>query len=671
MCSPLPRRLLFATVFCIICVHTPGSGQDPILLQDTSVTYRLDNAVEVFIDSSDEITIDKIVLPDLQGRFFESKTNLTFGYLKSTIWLKVKTRTASPKTQWYLEIPAPFLEYVDFYQMHKGKWQHAVAGYYMPHNRRGLSHTGHVVPLYFDADSLNTLYVRIAGQSPKTFPLFAIEKEKFNQKVRFEDLGYGMFFGILIVMFFFNFFIYVTLNHTNYLLYICTIICTFLIFSSASGYAGKFLWPETPVMNFYAGRLTLGILTIFLAIFTIRFLEVKRYSKPMYYALIALIPLAVLAIILVATGIVSSAGNSLISVSTVIYMTTGIVCRINGNKTATFFIAAWTCYLIGGLLLTLRNSGVLDFNFWTTHVVEIGAALETIIIAFALGDRYRRYKLEKEQAQALALAIQQDATDKLEIKVKVRTEELSRAYEELHQTLETNKLQSKVIEDKNAELDSFFHRVSHDLKGPISSLLGLSSLAKKDIKDPQAQVYLERQHAQVVRVNNIITGLIKLARLNNADLHRQKINFEKIVDECITSLTNLPNFDKIRFKKHFQEGLTFYCEWTLLNAIFQNLIENAIKYSGDTAPCVNISVTGDTESILICVRDNGQGIPVESQARIFEMFFRATRNADGSGLGLYILKRSVDRLNGTIEVESEPGAGSTFTVRLPVEKPKV
>src|SRR5690606_1229726 len=130
-----------------------------------------------------------------------------------------------------------------------------------------------------------------------------------------------------------------------------------------------------------------------------------------------------------------------------------------------------------------------------------GAALETTIIACAVGDRYRRFEQAKEDAQALALAIQQEAPEELEVKVVVRTEQLSKAYEELTATLETNKLQTEIIRNKNAELDAFFHRISHDLRGPISSLLGLSFLAKIDIKDEQALQYIEKQHQQVERLN--------------------------------------------------------------------------------------------------------------------------------------------------------------------------
>jgi len=640
-------------------------GQTPYPLTDTTVNHRLDAHVEIFIDSTDSFLIDQITAPEFQSHFTSKKGNLKFGYVRSPIWLKIKTRTFSPYTQWLLEIPAPFLEYVDFYQRQNENWSYSMAGQYRPHSVRDISHTGHVFRLHYGADSISTVYVKIAGQSPKTFPLFVLEEGRFNRKVRFEDLGYGIFFGMLIVMFFFNFFIYLTLRQTNYLIYICTIVCAFFIFGTATGYASKFLWPENPEVNFYTGRMSLGVFVIFLSVFAIRFLEVKQYSKSMYYILLSLIPLAVLSPILVITNTLSSAGNNLISISVVLYMVTGIVCSIKGNKTAYYFIAAWTMYLIGGLLLTLRNSGIFDFNFWTTHFVEIGAVSETLIIAFALGDRYRRLRREKEEAQLLLIKVQQEATSKLELKVNERTEELSKTNEELNATLETNKLQTKLIEDKNTELDTFFYRTSHDLKGPIASLRILSYLAKQNVKDVEALSYIEKQSQEVERLDSIITGLIKLTKLNDSELQKEKIDFAKLINECIATFRSLPNFSQVAFKKDVQNDVDFYSEWTLLNAIIQNLIENAIKYSNDQSPSVQIRVSYASGNIIIEVEDNGQGIAMEHQPKIFEMFYRANNNANGAGLGLYILKRSVSRLKGTVEIKSELGAGSIFTVKLP------
>jgi signal transduction histidine kinase len=667
------RPLLFfpgLMLLAILATHTV-SAQSPYILNDPTITHRLDADVKIFIDPGNTLDILQVSNPEFQSRFERSKGNLTFGYLKATIWLKVQTKTALPGVEWLLSVPAPFLEYVDFYQLNTADntWKHSLSGYYRKHSERDISHTGHVVPMIFNAsDSINTTLIKISGLSPKTFPLNVVEKEKFNQEVRYEDVGYGIFFGILVVMFFYNLLLFIVLKQVNYFLYICTIVCTFLIFSSASGYAGKFLWPDMPLLNFYAGRMTLPILAIFLSIFTIGFLDVRRYSSVMFFLLMSIIPLAILSAILVSTEMLSSAGNNLISLATIIYMTTGIVCTAKGNKTARYYIAAWAVYLAGGLLLTLRNSGVLDFNFWTTHFVEIGAALETTLIAFALGDRYRRYKQEKEEIQMLALKAQQEANEKLELKVRERTEQLSNAYEELRATHETNKLQTRIIENKNAELDAFFYRISHDLKGPISSLLGLSALAKREVKDEHAIQYFDKHQSQAERLNNIIIGLIHLTKLNGDDLRKERIDFDKLIDDCILSFDSHENFTKIKFEKHVHANVEFYSEWTLINAILQNLIENSIKYAGKKSPFIHIHVWDDANSVTLKVDDNGQGIPKEHQAKIFDMFYRATQEQNGSGLGLYILKRSVDRLRGTIDMRSEVGVGSTFTVKLPKSK---
>ena len=658
-------RPLFTIAF-IIFVFNTCAAQNAYLLDDPSRLHRLDEHIKVFIDPTDTVSFQQITSQEFQRHFVPRSGNLTYGYLKSTIWLKLSLKAGSPAGRWYLEIPAPFLEFVDFYQLQSGNtWHHSVSGYYRKHSEREVSHTGHLLPLRFHPGTGSLVYVRISGSSPKTFPVFAVEEAQLSGKTRLEDLGYGIFFGILAVMFFYNFFIYIMLRQRTYLYYFCTIVCTFLIFSAISGYGGKFLWPETPILNYYTGKLSLELMVVFLSVFAILFLEVKKYSTAMYYVLVSLLPLSALAFLLVTTDTFSFAGNTLVSVSSVVFMTAGIVVRIKGNRTANYFIAAWSIYFAGGLLITLRNSGVLDYNFWTTHFVEIGAVLETAIIGFALGHQYRRFKREKEEAQSLALKFQQDATSKLEIKVHKRTEALSRANEDLLRTLETNKLQTRIIENKNSELDTFFCRISHDLKGPITSSLGLTLLAKLEVKDRTALEYFEKQQAQLERLSHIVNGLVKLTKLHDTDLQPEMIDFHKMIDECIMSFHGYANFPRITFRKEIAHGIQFHSEWTLLNGILQNLIENSIKYAGEHAPYVRVIVRQESSWVIIEVQDNGQGISPEHQERIFEMFYRATQNETGSGLGLYILKRSVDRLNGTIGIRSTPGKGSTFSVRLP------
>ena len=236
----------------------------------------------------------------------------------------------------------------------------------------------------------------------------------------------------------------------------------------------------------------------------------------------------------------------------------------------------------------------------------------------------------------------------------------------LEREAELQRSKTEIIEKKNAELDSFFYRVSHDLKGPISSLLGLHNLVKLEIKEPKAQGYFEMYQSQIMRINTIVIDLINLTRMNHADIHPVKINFESLLNECIQAYQYLDNFKFIRFIKTIDDSINFHSEWAIINTILQNLIENSIKYAAiDRDPFVKISVSQCDKHVKILVEDNGVGIDPLYQQKVFNMFFRANDRVEGTGLGLYILKRAVERLHGQVSFESKVHIGSTFTVLLP------
>jgi hypothetical protein len=222
-----------------------------------------------------------------------------------------------------------------------------------------------------------------------------------------------------------------------------------------------------------------------------------------------------------------------------------------------------------------------------------------------------------------------------------------------------------IIEEKNKELDSFFYRVSHDLKGPIASLMGLNQIVKLDVQDENALMYFNMYHHQILRINNIVMSLIEITRMKHVEVKKEKIDFENLISECITSYQHTENFDRISFIKEIQPGIEYFSEWSILNTILQNLIENAIKYSkGETGAWVKIEVYQSKENLVLVVEDNGQGIPEKHQEKIFDMFHRANDRVQGSGLGLYILKRAVERLKGSISVSSQLNQGSRFEVVL-------
>lgn len=324
---------------------------------------------------------------------------------------------------------------------------------------------------------------------------------------------------------------------------------------------------------------------------------------------------------------------------------------------------------LGQLYLLLR-----DFNRAEEYLQKaLSQTLRFSISIIAIKVYYQLYLLEKLKGNIPeAFVYLENYLQMKERLINSETLHVIRSYEEKLR-IETLELEAKVqrekreiIEAKNDELDSFFYRVSHDLKGPISSLQGLYNLVKLDVTDPVALPYFEMYRSQVNRIHSIVMGLINLTQMKHLEAKKEQIEFYSLVNECIASYSYLENFKRIKFIIEIQDGIEFFSEWTIVNTILQNLIENAIKYSSTVNPFVKIQVIQAEELLKIVVEDNGHGIDEVHQSKIFDMFYRANLGAKGSGLGLYILKRAVERLNGKIELKSQLHKGSVFTVTLPV-----
>jgi len=135
----------------------------------------------------------------------------------------------------------------------------------------------------------------------------------------------------------------------------------------------------------------------------------------------------------------------------------------------------------------------------------------------------------------------------------------------------------------------------------------------------------------------------------------------------------MPNYSKINFSIDIESNLFFKSEWYIINTILQNLIENSIKYSDakKEAPSVQVRIFKHKKNLYIRIIDNGQGIAPVHQTKIFDMFFRANETGSGTGLGLFILKRAIERLKGEVAVKSQLNEGSTFEVKIPISSEEI
>ena len=224
------------------------------------------------------------------------------------------------------------------------------------------------------------------------------------------------------------------------------------------------------------------------------------------------------------------------------------------------------------------------------------------------------------------------------------------------------------LEEKIKELDTFIYRSSHDLKGPLASLQGLLNVAKTEIIDEKAIKYFKLIEKSVLNLDTILMDLLNITKITQGTLENVDVNVKEVITNIISSFENLPEYSAINWDLHFDELEVIKIDKSLLNNIFQNLIINAIKYQDKKKESEYIKITTKVKSnqMIITVEDNGEGISDRLQAHVFDMFFRGNTKSSGSGLGLYIVKNAVEKTGGRIELKSNEGIGTIFTIYLPI-----
>ncbi len=223
------------------------------------------------------------------------------------------------------------------------------------------------------------------------------------------------------------------------------------------------------------------------------------------------------------------------------------------------------------------------------------------------------------------------------------------------------------------ELNTFTYKASHDIRRPIATILGLISVAEMDSDNLEtAFYYCDLIKQQAKRMDIIQRGLIELTRIREGNMTLKLINFDRLIDKALKSLTGTEGYQVMHFEKNIATKQKFYSDESLLVSLFQNLIDNAIRYRKEYIenPYVKIVIADYNNGVKITIADNGMGIHDKDQNKVFKMFYRAHYKASGTGLGLYTVKHCVKQLSGQIKLESKIEEGTTFTIWLPSEAKK-
>lgn len=227
------------------------------------------------------------------------------------------------------------------------------------------------------------------------------------------------------------------------------------------------------------------------------------------------------------------------------------------------------------------------------------------------------------------------------------------------------KRQFEELEKTNYELDHFVYSVSHDLRAPLSSILGLVNVAEMEKGDKLP--FLGMIKGRVNHLDGFIKDILDYSHNARVEFQNKKIDFSDLLEETKYNLKLVDGFDRLDLKLELNELKPFYSDYHRLAIIFNNIISNAIKFQDYSKqdPALTLSITTSEDRAEIIATDNGIGIAADQIDKIFNMFYRATERSKGSGLGLYIVKETISKLHGTIKVKSKFREYTSFEITIP------
>lgn len=218
----------------------------------------------------------------------------------------------------------------------------------------------------------------------------------------------------------------------------------------------------------------------------------------------------------------------------------------------------------------------------------------------------------------------------------------------------------------NSELDNFVYSVSHDLRSPLLAIQGLIMLITSVQQfNPEIQTYFSMVNNSVNRMDDTIKEILEYSRNARLVVRKELIDFPLITRQIFDDVKHIST-DLIEMELEMDGSVPFYSDPSRVTTLMKNIIGNAVKYQRHDVPksFLRIRIRVTPSEAVLEFQDNGEGIQPENQARIFDMFYRASNSSVGTGLGLYICREIVNNLGGSISVFSEPGVGSLFTVIL-------
>jgi len=461
-------------------------AKTPLLLESNEGEYLLDPYLEILEDKENEWGIEDVTSQKLSSRFL-SVVGSNLGFKDSAYWLRFTIISkVSTSTDWMLEVQFPFLDNIELYTPNpRGGFDVRKAGRFFPFGEREVKHRNFIFHIKAPP-GVSTQYIRLKTESAMFFPMVLRSHTAFAAHDHEAQFGLGFYYGIMLVMAGYNLFIFASLRDRAYLYYVLYVICFALYQMIANGLAYEYLWPSFPWWN-RRSTIFFAAMAMFWALkFARAFLSSKvhapLFDKILFAEMQVAVFLAVLSLF-VSYAVAVKMALFLAAAFVPSIIVTGFVCWSRGDRSARYFLVAWLVFLGGIATLVVRNFGLIQVNFIVLYAIQIGSALEVVLLSLALADRINTMREERALAMEKAYEAQKKAAEQKESMVRDLHDGVGGLATNIHLLAEAARGMSSAVEVRTAlgtiaalARDSLFE-VRTFMKGLDQNALSWNSLA--------------------------------------------------------------------------------------------------------------------------------------------------------------------------------------------------
>lgn len=581
----------------------------------------------------------------------------SFGFDRATHWFKLKLQNQSTLSDWLVEIAYPPLDSIELFYPDSAGWHRQIGGDHYLMSSRKIKHRHVTFPLSLPTKDTVTLYVKVRSTSSMQVPILIWSKEEFGNGQYHMQFMNGIFYGMMLIMIFYNLFLYFSIRDKTTLYYVFALASGTNVIAFFQGYGFFYIYGNHIEAELLFTVFSGPLFIVCSAILTRSFLNLKSFSNTLDTILRANIIVTIGAVIIILLYPISfKALHVLTFLNCLLILICASYCFYKNYRPARYFLLAWVALLLAAALFSLRNLGFIPANWLTDMALYIGGILQTLFISFALGDRINLLVKENQEAKEKELQLEHMAKGKLEQEVKDRTEEIQKKNEQL--------------EELNEVKDKLFSVVAHDLKGPLNSLKGTLSILRMGVLSKEEFNDLAKSlDTQLNQTTYFLENLLQWGRTQiQGELYTpQIIHVDELAKNTIDLLQGEIEQKNIQISLEADENTVAFGDKNMILTVIRNLLSNAIKFT-NTGGSVKCIIQPSDKFLIVSVVDSGTGIPPKYLENIFSLkgiSTLGTREEKGTGIGLVLCKEFVEQNGGKIWCESTLGKGTTFSFSLP------